>query len=200
MDASGERLIVYGDYTCPYCYLAEAQLRRVREAGVQTDYRAFELRPAPGPTLDPAVPWIAASWQRTIGPLAARWGVEIRFPAAVPRTRKAHEAAAHARERGAFQPMHDAILHAYWVEGRDIGRIDVLVAIAEAVGLDRTETRVVLDVDTHRDRVIEESREAAELGITGVPAFRTASGLLTGLQPAEALVRLAGSGTAQEGG
>jgi predicted DsbA family dithiol-disulfide isomerase len=67
--------------------------------------------------------------------------------------------------------MHAAIYHAYFLEGRDIGRIDVLVAIGTSVGLDATDLRVELDVDRWTERVEADEAEAAALGITGVPAF-----------------------------
>lgn len=185
-------LEVWADYVCPYCYLAEAILAGVRAAGVAVEPRAFELRPAPVPPLDPAEPWVRRAWDTTVLPLAERLDVAMNFPEIVPRTRKAHEAAAFARERGSGDAMHAALYRGYWVERRDIGRIDVLVDIGAAIGLDRTELKVVLDIDTYTEQVIAEAHAALEAGVSGVPAFRSPHGLLVGLQPAAALRRLAG--------
>ena len=44
------RILVWSDYVCPYCYLIERDLDRLREQYADKliiDYRAFELRPDP---------------------------------------------------------------------------------------------------------------------------------------------------------
>lgn len=178
------RLVVYSDYVCPFSYLAESGLARLKlEEGVVVEYRPFELRPAPAPLPDPADPALVAQWERTILPLAATLGVEMRRPPVVPRSRKAHELAAFAREKGVFPAMHDALFRAFFQEGRDIGRIDVLVDLAVALGLDRTETRVVLDVDRCTPEVEAAELEAVRRGILAVPTFCRDDEELAGLQP-----------------
>lgn len=178
-------LIVFADYVCPYCRLAEAAVERLRDDGVAVEIAAFELRPAGTPRLSPDEPWMKLAWEQHVGPLAASAGVTMRMPALVPRTAKAHEAAAFARSQGALRAMHTALYAAYWEDGRDIGRIDVLTDIAGEVGLDRGAMRVALDIDQFSDRVAADRAMAARLGLSGVPAFvRTGpeAGLRTGLQ------------------
>jgi predicted DsbA family dithiol-disulfide isomerase len=148
------RLVAFSDYVCPFSYLAEPALARLpAEEGVEVEYRAFELRPAPAPLPDAGGEALAAQWRTTIEPLARALGVEARLPPVQPRSRKAHEAAKFARDRALFAEMHRALFHAFFVEGRDIGRIDVLVELGETVGLDRTELKVALDVDHLAERV-----------------------------------------------
>lgn len=167
----GGRFLVYADYVCPFCYLAEPSLARLRHEGVNIERRAFELRPAPHPLPDLRAPSYGQVWASAVQPLADQLGVAIRLPDHAVRTRKAHEAAAFARAHDRLEAMHAAIYHAYFLEGRDIGRIDVLVAIGTSVGLDATDLRVELDVDRWTERVEADEAEAAALGITGVPAF-----------------------------
>lgn len=88
-----------------------------------------------------------------------------------PRTRKAHEAAVFAAGNGAFEAMHEAIFRAYFVEGRDIGRIDVLVDVGVGLGLNRTALKVALDIDAHADEIAERRREAVRLGVRTAPTF-----------------------------
>jgi predicted DsbA family dithiol-disulfide isomerase len=76
--------------------------------------------------------------------------------------------------------VRSAVFAAYFAEGRDIGRIDVLVEIAAGLGLDASETRVVLDVDTFAAAVTGDGAEARRLGIAGTPALLLGSG--TGLR------------------
>jgi predicted DsbA family dithiol-disulfide isomerase len=166
------KLVVFADYVCPFCFIAEAALARLRRDGtVSVEPAAFELRPPGTPLSDAAEPWPREEWRRLVEPLAAELGLPLRYPPLATRTRKAHEAAAYAREQGRLELMHTALYRAYWEEGRDIGRIDVLVEIGAAAGLDGLELKVALDIDQWTERVTAEHGRAARLGATGVPAY-----------------------------
>lgn len=170
------------DYVCPYSRMAESLLARLREeADVDVDYRAFELRPAPAPLVDADDLELRRVWRETVGPLAETLGIAMRRPPVRARSRKAHEAAAYAREQGRFRAMHEALYHAYFVESRDIGRVDVLLDIGESVGLERTELRVALDIDKYADRVAAEQEAVLAAGIDAVPALVVGDETLIGL-------------------
>jgi predicted DsbA family dithiol-disulfide isomerase len=172
-----QQLVVYSDYVCPFCYLADAVLQRLRaECPLACVHRAFELRPAPAPTGDPNEDTLVRRWSEQVEPLARELGVEIRRPAMQPRSRKAHEAVAFARAHGRFEDMHAAVFRALFVQGADIGRIDVLVRLGAALGLDRTELKVALDIDQYTDAVVAEEHAAAAAGIAVVPTLLTARG------------------------
>ncbi|TVP47460.1 MAG: hypothetical protein EA350_04950 [Gemmatimonadales bacterium] len=96
-------------------------------------------------------------------------GLSLRMPTRVPRTRKAHELAFHARERDRFAAVHRALFRAHFSEGLDLGRVDVLSRVAENAGLDPAEARTVLGVDRFRDAVVAERTALLEAGVRGVP-------------------------------
>ena len=172
---TGERvteLTVAQDYACPYCWLAQGPLEALRAEGVHIAHEPFELAPRPLPLPDPGSAALVAAWERSVLPLAATLGMEIRRPALAVRTRKAHEAAAAARELGAGDAMHDAIFRAYFLEGADIARVDVLVDIGVRLGLDRLDLKVALDVDRYAPAVEAAQRELRARGIGAVPAYR----------------------------
>lgn len=181
-------VLIFSDFTCPFCHVTEAALRRLEDEGLAAPrYAAFELYPAPAPL--PAAPSaddLEAAW-----PLASELGAPLAPPPLVPRTRKAHEAAKLADAKGAGRAMREAVFAAYFDAGRDVGRVDVLVELAAAVGLDPTETHVVLDVDRYSAGVDADMALARRLGITAVPALIVGSGadaeLLLGAQPAGVL-------------
>jgi predicted DsbA family dithiol-disulfide isomerase len=165
------RLLVFGDYVCPFCYLAEAGIDRLRQDGDAVEAGAYELWPS-GTALPSAdARWMREGWEQVVAPLAAELGVRMDYPAIVTRTRKAHEAAAFARAEGALVPMQQALYAAYWQQGRDIGRIDVLTDIAGEIGLDRGATRVALDIDSWSERVAQDRALAVKLRLSGVPAY-----------------------------
>jgi 2-hydroxychromene-2-carboxylate isomerase len=167
-----QRLVVFADYACPFCYLADTSLARLRrERGVDVDAAAFELRPVGTPLPAPDEPWLREEWRRVVQPLADRLGVPMRLPSFATRTRKAHEAVAYAREAGAFPAMHEAVYRAWWRHGRDIGRIDVLMEIGGVRGArSHGAARGAGHRPVGRPRRAGRGHGAA-LGLTGVPAY-----------------------------
>ena len=60
------RVTVFSDYVCPFCYLEEPDLAHVKEEygdEVEVDWRAYELRPHPIPTLDPDDEYLHRVWR-----------------------------------------------------------------------------------------------------------------------------------------
>lgn len=179
MATSEQREIAFfADYVCPFSYMGWLGLERVRqELGIVPVFRAFELRP-PG-TAAPTAP-VEAEWA-LVDSVAREAGVVVRRPAFVPRTRKAHEATKHVARLGLAAAWQRAIFDAYFVQGRDIGRIDVLVDIAGLLGLDRMELKVALDVDAHADDVAGDRALAEALEIGGTPAYVAGADVRVGL-------------------
>ncbi len=84
---------------------------------------------------------------------------------------------------------------AYFMEGRAIGDRDTLVELAGEVGIDSERARATLDTDAYTEDVRADEREAAELGITGVPFFviNRRHGV-SGAQPPEVMLEALGVG------
>lgn len=180
-------VVVFSDFTCPFCHVTEAALRRLEDEGLAAPrYAAFELYPAPAP---PGAP--SADDVRAARPLAEALGIALELPRTRPRTRKAHEAAKLAERKGVGRAMREAVFAACFGEGRDVGRIDVLVELGAALGLDATELKVVLDLDSFSAAVDADRALAARLGIGAVPALVVGAGaeaeLVSGALPYAAL-------------
>ncbi|MFL5383071.1 MAG: DsbA family protein [Longimicrobiaceae bacterium] len=180
-------VLVFSDFASPFCHVTEAALRRLEDEELAAPrYAAFELYPAPAPLA--ASP---ADELRAARPLAEELGIALSPPRSRPRTRKAHEAAKLAEQKGVGRAMREAVFAACFGEGRDVGRIDVLVELGAALGLDATELKVVLDVDTFSGAVDADRALAARLGIAAVPALVVGAGaeaeLVSGALPYAAL-------------
>ena len=180
-------VVVFSDFTCPWSYVTETALRRLEDEGLAAPrYAAFELYPAPA-----LLPSALSGWPEPLLALAEGAGIELGEPAAPTRTRKAHEAALFAAAKGSGRAMREAIFAAYFRDGMDVGRIDVLVELGAALGLDASEMKAVLDVDTFTGRVLRDQAVAHGVGIEAVPALIVGEGdaasLLVGAQSYEAL-------------
>ncbi len=182
-------LVVFSDFTCPYSYVTEALLWGAAGAGAEIRAGAFELYPAPGPLPAGAAP---PGEQTALRLLADAAGVRLQPPAGPPpRTRKAHEAARFARAHDAEPALRAAIFAAFWAQARDVGRIDVLVELGAACGLDATALRIALDIDRYEADVLRDQADAHRAGIRSVPTLIVGAGeklqLLVGAQTADAI-------------
>ena len=70
-----------------------------------------------------------------------------------PMTYLAFEGAVLAEKSGKHEAWSDRVYRAYWVEGRDIGQIDVLCVLAADIGLNADEMRQALENRTYADDV-----------------------------------------------
>jgi predicted DsbA family dithiol-disulfide isomerase len=196
-DAAPVLIDVWSDYVCPFCCLELPALDRLRheDGAVELRWHAFEQRPEPMPPLDPASEAVKTRWARAVLPMARQRGLNLREPALQPRSRKAFEAAEHARRVGTFEPMHRALFAAFFERGLDIGDVNVLVAVGHSAGLDAGALRAALARGTHAEPVLQDQRLAQRLSIRTVPmmVLRHAEAplhdgvLVSGAQPFETL-------------
>jgi predicted DsbA family dithiol-disulfide isomerase len=163
-------------------------------------WKAFELRPDPAPSLDPAGEYLMRVWRDSVYPLAERLGMTMRLPPIQPRSRRAHEAAKWAQTQDQFDAYNTALFRAFFERGEDISDIAVLASLAHDLGLDDSTLRTSLESKQFEPSVIADEREAAELGVHAVPAFvfnrRFA---LTGVQPTAALEQMVNRAIAFDG-
>lgn len=171
------------DLVDPLSYLVERELDTL-DAGGRVDRVPLELRPPPAPLIDPDDPAWRDRWTTAV---AAARGVELRAPSLVPWTRKALELVLHARELGREDDVRRALFVAGLEEGRDLGRVDVLVEIARDLGLDHSRAKAVLDVDRHAEAVRAARVEAAHLGVAEPPALVAGGHVLRGFHNRDAL-------------
>jgi len=155
---------------------------------VEVIWCAFELRPDPVPTLDPKGEYLQRVWRDSVYPLSEKLGFNMKLPPVQPRSRRAHEAAHWANVQGYFNDYNLSIFRAFFERGEDIGKIDVLVALASDMGLDGQALRVALEQRDFEKSVLAEERDAERYGIRAVPAF-VAGGqmMLSGVQPLDRL-------------
>ncbi|MDR5906785.1 DsbA family oxidoreductase [Franzmannia qiaohouensis] len=198
MTATPLTLDVFSDYVCPFCYLEEPELDALSARfGDQLTirWRAFELRPAPAPTLDPDGDYLHDIWSRAVYPMAKERGMTLRLPRLQPRSRLAHEASAWAADqsREAAATLRHALFRGFFEDSLDLADGEALCATAGSLGLDSDGLRQALDEGRYRQQVLDDQHAAGELGIQGVPGLRFAlngehAGILEGAQPRRQLL------------
>nr|WP_290443823.1 DsbA family protein [Halomonas sp. Mc5H-6] len=170
-----QKIIVYSDYVCPFCLLAEEVLAEATEGlDVDIQWRPFELRPAPVPTLKVEDPYLPKVWREAVYPMAEKLGVPIKLPniSPQPRTDKAFEVFAMAEDHGVGHAYSMATLKAFFQQERDIGDPNVLADIADSVGLERQAVLEALEQGHYRERHQAALRHAVdEARIQSVPTL-----------------------------
>ena len=104
-------------------------------------------------------------------------------------SRLAQELAKWADSKSGFEKIHDALYKAYFVDGRNLGDTEVLLDVAQSVGLPVEEARSVLDKRTFKDAVDADWQKARRYGVTGVPTFVAGRSKVVGAQPYEVLAQ-----------
>ena len=105
-------------------------------------------------------------------------------------SRLAQELGTWADTQPGGEAIHDALFRAYFVDNRDIGDAEVLVEIAQSVGLPAGEARKVIETRSHKAAVDADWEKSRAYGVTACrPTWPAAYGVV-GAQPYEALEAL----------
>jgi predicted DsbA family dithiol-disulfide isomerase len=105
-------------------------------------------------------------------------------------SRLAQELGKWADTQNGGEAIHDALYRAYFVDGRNIGDIEVLVEIADSVGLPAGAPRTVLEQRSFEAQIDSDWERSRSYGITGVPTFVAGGYGVVGAQPYETLENL----------
>lgn len=102
-------------------------------------------------------------------------------------SRRAQELGKWAEEQGCGEAFHEAAFRAYFADGYNIARTEVLQEITKIAGLDSKRAIEALNLQEYKDAVDRDWKRASELGIHAVPTFQMDGRILVGAQTYEAL-------------
>ena len=172
-------MVVYSDYICPWCYVAAARLKRLKEEygdKVSIIWKSFLLIPRGRPPTFSLTNYIAHTNQSRAR--ANEEEPDLNYKLLSPDTKlpsssvPAHEAAKCTVLQGeaAFGRYHWALLQANFSQLRDISSRDVLISLAKEVGLDVNRFTADLDSGALREKVMAEYEQAVkESRFQGIP-------------------------------
>jgi predicted DsbA family dithiol-disulfide isomerase len=197
------RVDIVSDAICPWCYIGKRQLERALPILAQEGLRfsvhwnPFQLNPdMPREGVDRRAYRTAkfGSWARSqeldsrVTDAAASVGLTFRLDRLerTPNTLDAHRLVWLAGEQGVQNAVMEAVFHAYFTDGGDLGDHEVLAHCAAAGGMDRDAVRRFLAGKELELEVSDADRTAREAGVNGVPSFfLDGYGLFSGALPAE---------------
>jgi predicted DsbA family dithiol-disulfide isomerase len=104
-------------------------------------------------------------------------------------SRLAQELGFWAESKNKGDEFHTAVFKAYFVDGKNIAKIPVLLDLSLSVGLSTVEAEAVLNTRSFKTQVDEDWKRAREKGITAVPTFVANQDKVVGAQPYEMLAK-----------
>mgnify|MGYP003466471949 FL=1 len=205
------KIDVWSDIACPWCYIGKRNLENgLAEVSADADaptvevtFHSYELSPDTPVDFDgDEIDFLAGhkgmprervqEMLDNVTGVAKGAGLEYRFDLLQhTNTVKAHELLHFAASQGRQQEMTERLMSAYFTEGRHVGRIDDLAALAGEAGLDAEAARAALESEEFLPAVRADQQQAQAYGIQGVPFFVIDGKYgVSGAQPAEAFAQI----------
>jgi predicted DsbA family dithiol-disulfide isomerase len=212
---SNIRIDFVSDVSCPWCviglYTLRAALAEV-EADVtgEIHFQPFELNPQMPPQGQEIVEHLTAKYgitrdqlQQNTKALEAR-GRAVGFVFGkgkrnrIYNTFDAHRLLHYAQTEELQLPLKLALFKAYFTDGRDPSAHEVLIDVAEQVGMNRSRVSKILQGDEFARDVREQQRYYLDLGVNAVPTIVfNGRDALRGAQPIDTYIQVL-SGIARE--
>ncbi|SOE95749.1 Predicted dithiol-disulfide isomerase, DsbA family [Burkholderia sp. D7] len=186
------------DFICPWCWIGEEKVKKaIREANAveQTKFVfvPYELNPGmPVEGLDRKEYRSAkfGSWARSqamdaqVTEAGRQVGLEFNYALAksTPNTLAAHRLVWVLQQRHDVTVLVEAIFHAYFSAGRDIGDIAVLTEIAVAAGFKKDMVEAFFASNSGVVEVRALEAQAIEHGVNSVPSVRIGDEIISGAQ------------------
>ncbi|MBX3101858.1 MAG: DsbA family oxidoreductase [Bacteroidetes bacterium] len=199
---------VWSDIMCPFCYIGkrhyeEALQQLADNPHIEIEWRSFQL----DPTLPLENPQISVyqylaerkgmsheqsvQMHTQVTQMAKTAGLDYHFEKAVlANSFQAHRMIQMAKTKGLGDAAEERLFAAYFTEGQDLGRPEVLTRLGMEIGLTAEEVQTALASEEYARSVNADIAEARALGVNGVPFFVfNRKYAVSGAQPSEVFLQ-----------
>ncbi|MBI1185583.1 DsbA family oxidoreductase [bacterium] len=182
------KIEIWSDVVCPWCYIGKRRFEAALKDFEHTEYLDIEwksyqldlemqtdsalnihqyLAERKGMSLAQA-----KAMGDHVTAVAAKEGLHYDFSKTIPvNTIKAHRLLHFAKTQNKQDAMKEALLSAYFTQGKNLDDNTTLAAIAKEVGLDAQQVASVLESKAYLSEVKKDISEGLQLGLRGVPFF-----------------------------
>jgi predicted DsbA family dithiol-disulfide isomerase len=202
------------DTICPWCYIGKRRLEQAlaerKDQNIKVNWRSFLLNPDFPPSGIDQNTYLSSKFgsesriRRVYGNITdVGLSVDIRFnfntirhtPNSIDTHRLVHFAGAEGKSEIAL----DALFENYFVEGKNIGDLNVLMAIANSIGLDTHAFVAHLESSEGIAEIYDANARAHRLGVNGVPSYVfNGSLVISGAQETNVLARMLDAASATD--
>ena len=190
MEKQKMKVEIWSDIACPFCYIGKKNYEKALEkfehvSNIELEWYSFQLDPTIPEEGNEDLSMMAYLEQRkgmpasqikemfgNISQMGKNAGIEFNFDKAViANTIHAHRLLQFAKTKELSNEAEETLFKAYFTDGVDIGNLQELKKIGIEIGLDESELDDVLNGDKFLYEVNQDIREAANIGVQGVPFF-----------------------------
>ena len=191
---------VFTDYICPFCYVGDVRLDRLREDyDLKINWCFLEIHPqTPATGMDASeLGYSGPKWQQmmdNLSRLAQEEGITFRPQTFTTNSRKALLLAEAAKEDGAdvFYALHRRLFEAYFTNGHNIADEIVLERLARESGVSDVVLARAWSDEKYAKRLEDYLAAARELSVTATPTiFFSEQQRIDGALPLDVFKRLA---------
>ncbi|RKR14639.1 putative DsbA family dithiol-disulfide isomerase [Maribacter vaceletii] len=182
------KVSIWSDIRCPFCYIGKRKFEAALEnfphkEEIIVEWKSFELDPhlETQPNVDYTEFFMevknvdkdtALSMFDRVNAMAKDVGLNFNVEKAITaNSLNAHRLIHFAKKYNAADIVKETLLKAHLEDAKNIDAIDVLVQIANEVGLDSDKVKNMLVSEDFTYEVRQDELEARNLGINGVPFF-----------------------------
>lgn len=174
---------VVSDVVCPWCLIGtrrlDLALAAFPELEAKVVYHPFLLDPSAPPEGAELRDHLARKYGnpepmfRRVEAVARESGIALDFEKVrrIVSTVRAHTLLRHALPKGTQRALAQALFLAYFVDGRDVSAMDVLIDLGVAHGFTESEIITTLESPEESHETRADAASAAEGGVSGVPYF-----------------------------
>ena len=202
------RVDIVSDVVCPWCIIGYRQLHKALDSmpgrfEVSLHWHPFELNPQMPPEGQNLREHVAQKYGSTpeqsqaararLASLGESLGFTFNYSddMRMVNTFRAHQLLHWAAEEGRQTELKLALFESFFTLGEDVSQDEVLVAVAERVGLPGEMARAILADARYADAVRAEQREWLEREVYAVPTFYfDGKYQVPGAQEAETFIRV----------
>src|SRR5699024_477943 len=180
------KIEVWADFACPARYVGKELLNTAincfgEDKHIEIEYRSYQLDP--NQSIDMTERTIDVLYrqsrtskeeckklERDTEKNAIDLGLNVDLSGVLyTNTMHAHRLTKYAKRLGKETQMMNAIYHTYFMERKNIGKQDVLHALAMEMGFDEAEINMLLSFNKYENIVKEDRDMAEEIGIDAIP-------------------------------
>lgn len=182
------KIEIWSDVMCPFCYIGKKNFEKTLENlpfkdEIKVEWKSFQL----DPTLEHNKTKTTAEYFRekkgfpeeqakqmteNVIRMGKSSGIDFNFEKAlITNTLSAHKLLHLAKKYHKSTEMEEELFRAHFIEGKNVGDKNVLIALAVSLAIDAEEADNSLQSDNFNYEIQQDILEARNNGISGVPFF-----------------------------
>lgn len=182
------KIEIWSDVVCPFCYIGKRKFESAlaqfeNKNKVEVTWKSFQLDPntkfKEGSTiyqnLAESKGWSeeqSKNITQQVVDMGKQEGLEFNFEKAIPaNTFNAHRLIHFAASHKLQEQAQEALLKAYFIEGKNVEDTQTLISIGLSIGLSQDDLRKLFAGEAYTNDVENDIYEARQVGVKGVPFF-----------------------------